>query len=368
MEKQQDPATERLYAPSSDDGSDYEGQRPTSQRWTSNGLSMRSKVAIGASYVILIVLCVFLGIENLRLQQQVRESQSLVFPSKSTANRPRIRRPNQGHSPTVVGIAKDKAWFRHDRVFSTTVNDTVFAGEPSPELDRAWHDMLQSKQIAIISRDCSAVELKKKRTIQRMRLTKWYADTTIRVSKEDLDFYNVTSLPLADGSGYASETFMTHELHCLVRCPSYLSSPNLAVANEAHRNVFANGSTETITTRTSKALLAMRWAVTSVRTPLILSTWTHMLTSCFTDHCIETLRQGIMCRGDLSLGTYTYLGKSRTDIMGVTARTWGKHRCIDFDAIMKWSSDRVIDILEPGLLEDPKTVDWKHFTVPGPPH
>ena len=36
------------------------------------------------------------------------------------------------------------------------------------------------------------------------------------MSKEDLDFYNVTSIPLADGSGYATETFMTHELHCLV--------------------------------------------------------------------------------------------------------------------------------------------------------
>lgn len=38
----------------------------------------------------------------------------------------------------------------------------------------------------------------------------------IKVSKEDLDYYNVTSLPLADGSGFASEIFMTHEIHCLV--------------------------------------------------------------------------------------------------------------------------------------------------------
>lgn len=39
---------------------------------------------------------------------------------------------------------------------------------------------------------------------------------TIRVSKEDLDHYNVTSLPLADGSGFASQMFVAHELHCLV--------------------------------------------------------------------------------------------------------------------------------------------------------
>jgi hypothetical protein len=41
-------------------------------------------------------------------------------------------------------------------------------------------------------------------------------DTTIWVTKKDLEFYNVTSLPLANGSGFASEIFMTHELHCLV--------------------------------------------------------------------------------------------------------------------------------------------------------
>lgn len=44
---------------------------------------------------------------------------------------------------------------------------------------------------------------------------------TFRVSKRDLDFYNVTSLPLADGSGYASATFVSHELHCLVRISSF---------------------------------------------------------------------------------------------------------------------------------------------------
>jgi len=51
--------------------------------------------------------------------------------------------------------------------------------------------------------------------------------TIIKVSGEDLDYYNVTSLPLADGSGFASEIFMTHELHCLV-CAKPPSRPGKA--------------------------------------------------------------------------------------------------------------------------------------------
>jgi hypothetical protein len=35
-----------------------------------------------------------------------------------------------------------------------------------------------------------------------------------------------------------------------------------------------------------------------------------------------------MCRGDVSLGTYTYLSGGGND---VTARSWGSHQCIDFD-------------------------------------
>ena len=46
----------------------------------------------------------------------------------------------------------------------------------------------------------------------------------MRVSKKDLDFYNVTSIALADGSGYAAELGVHHELHCLVSCAKCLAS------------------------------------------------------------------------------------------------------------------------------------------------
>lgn len=38
----------------------------------------------------------------------------------------------------------------------------------------------------------------------------------MRVSASDLAYFNLTSIPLADGSGYAAELGVHHELHCLV--------------------------------------------------------------------------------------------------------------------------------------------------------
>lgn len=70
------------------------------------------------------------------------------------------------------------------RPFEVNIHNNPFAGDPRPELDQAWHELFE--------------------------------DIRIRVTSHDLSFYNVTSLPLADGSGYISELGVHHELHCLV--------------------------------------------------------------------------------------------------------------------------------------------------------
>ena len=49
-----------------------------------------------------------------------------------------------------------------------------------------------------------------------MELT-WQKDIRMSLPKQDLDFYNVSSIAMADGSGYAAELGVHHELHCLVR-------------------------------------------------------------------------------------------------------------------------------------------------------
>ncbi|MCJ1439126.1 hypothetical protein MMC27_008517 [Xylographa pallens] len=144
----------------------------------------------------------------------------------------------------------------------------------------------------------------------------WRVETknvTFRASKEDLDFYNVTSIPLADGSGYATELFMTHELHCLklIRKWKYKEFYYLSELKE--------------------------------QGPALAELDRHV------DHCIETLRQGIMCRGDVSLATYSYIKGTKK----VTARTWGHHQCINYDSLLAWVKERAVDIFQKGVLVPP---------------
>ena len=103
----------------------------------------------------------------------------------------------------LSALAVSSAYRKDTRVFPLTVAGTPFAGFPSAELDHAWHELLEGLHYRK-NRNRFVAELHD------------LTGTIIKVSAEDLGYYNVTSLPLADGSGFASEIFMTHELHCLV--------------------------------------------------------------------------------------------------------------------------------------------------------
>ena len=75
------------------------------------------------------------------------------------------------------------------RLFESQIEPSnPFKGLPRPELDEAWNKLLDP--------------------------------TAIRVSKEDLDKINRTSVPLLDGSGYMASLDVYHQLHCLVSFPA----------------------------------------------------------------------------------------------------------------------------------------------------
>jgi hypothetical protein len=65
-----------------------------------------------------------------------------------------------------------------------------------------------------------------------------------------------------------------------------------------------------------------------------------------------------MCRGDVSLGTYTYFSGGDD----VTARSWGSHQCVDFDALITWTKQQAIDIFEDGALVKPEELGPEHVT------
>ncbi|KAI5859361.1 hypothetical protein GGS23DRAFT_324159 [Durotheca rogersii] len=260
-----DSEIEPLYLLSEDQNTHC--RRQTGQRKKKGRLRF-AYASLVAAYLVVVILYVILWVRLTKLESVAIEPK--LFPS----------------------LARSSAFRQHNRVFPLTVVGTPFAGDPSTELDQAWHALLEG--------------------------------TTIRVSKEDLDYYNVTSLPLADGSGFASELFVTHELHCLKKIRQWI-----------YKETY----------------------FTDVKEPARGELKRHI------DHCIETVRQGIMCRGDVSLGTYTYL----TGGSDVTARSWGSHQCVDFEALIAWTRERSLDIFKAGVLAKPEDIGREHFTERKPP-
>jgi len=72
----------------------------------------------------------------------------------------------------------------HTFTLAINSNESLYAGQPSMELDKAWHELLKP--------------------------------INIRVSTEELKKINQTSLKLPDGSGYLAQLGAFHELHCVV--------------------------------------------------------------------------------------------------------------------------------------------------------
>ncbi|CAD6576148.1 MAG: hypothetical protein ASARMPRED_007619 [Alectoria sarmentosa] len=68
-----------------------------------------------------------------------------------------------------------------------------------------------------------------------------------------------------------------------------------------------------------------------------------------TDHCIDVLRQGIMCHADISLFTLQW---SRDSLMP-RADFSGEHECRNWGAINERAGERRIDLSVPGLLVHP---------------
>ena len=72
------------------------------------------------------------------------------------------------------------------------------------------------------------------------------------------------------------------------------------------------------------------------------------------DHCLEILRQGAMCRGDISLVTFYWEPSTLLPRADFSA----PHECVNFDRINQWSGNHAVDALEPGMLHHPVLGKW----------
>lgn len=61
--------------------------------------------------------------------------------------------------------------------------------------------------------------------------------------------------------------------------------------------------------------------------------WMHL------DHCVESLRQSLVCSADVAAYTYEWLDEAKL----MMARVGGLHRCRDFAAVQDWAFARHVD-------------------------
>lgn len=89
------------------------------------------------------------------------------------------------------------------RKIDTHPKDSVFAGEPRPELDQAWSKLLRGMHHVTISR----VPFTDHHSI---------AGSMIRLREDEMRAMNKTSIALKDGSDYIGYLESYHMLHCVV--------------------------------------------------------------------------------------------------------------------------------------------------------
>ena len=65
------------------------------------------------------------------------------------------------------------------------------------------------------------------------------------------------------------------------------------------------------------------------------------------EHCIELLRQAAICKGDTSVTSFKWL---RNNTSEPTTKEGVLHRCVNWDQLSGWARERRVDLFNPGLL------------------
>ncbi|KAK0121763.1 hypothetical protein ONS95_010049 [Cadophora gregata] len=139
----------------------------------------------------------------------------------------------------------------------------------------------------------------------------------IRITKDEVDRLGRPSLRLIDGTGdYFGTLDVYHQLHCLKYIRQYVHQDYYTVRD------------------------------------------TNVPVKDHVNHCIEMLRQVIMCKADTALMTYEWL----PDFPGPWPNFGIQHECVNWETIDNWSKQRAIDIFDPKYLQHPK------FGFPYPKH
>ncbi|KAI0396799.1 hypothetical protein F5Y17DRAFT_417839 [Xylariaceae sp. FL0594] len=133
--------------------------------------------------------------------------------------------------------------------------------------------------------------------------------TYVRLREEDLKAINKTSVPLGDG-GYLGMPVMFHEVHCVK---------------------------------------ILRWATNLDRYTKEFGERDLVDLPKHASHCIDTLRQSIMCRADLSPNVFYWTEGKRTP----HSEFYSAHHCASWDSVMDYLRENHVQVNAPGILNHP---------------
>ncbi|KAK4190588.1 hypothetical protein QBC35DRAFT_471745 [Podospora australis] len=136
--------------------------------------------------------------------------------------------------------------------------------------------------------------------------SKLLRSSTSMLSEDEMRRMNKTSIMLQDGSGYIGYLEAIHMLHCVKRI--------YQLQHPEHYPELQDGDAFT----------------------------THHL-----DHCLEILRQGIMCNADVTVNTYYWEKPGK-----IKGNRSGARKCTDWDRLQEWSDQRTVVISEEAKLVD----------------
>jgi len=165
-----------------------------------------------------------------------------------------------------------------DVVF-TTAEESIYAGRPSAQLDAAWDELLYG--------------------------------INIRVSSNELQRSNQTSVQLPDGQSSLAWLEATHQLHCVKFLRQWIYrdhyQPEVVADVESH------------------------WLLHA-------------------DHCLELLRQSVMCHADTSLMTFEW---TADDVKPMLKLEGPRHMCSNWGELMLKMRTRMITEKEMSDLKNP---------------
>ncbi|KAF2962758.1 hypothetical protein GQX73_g10816 [Xylaria multiplex] len=165
-------------------------------------------------------------------------------------------------------------------------HDTPFKGPPTPAVEEAWHSIMQYGMIAVSGSDYEKVNHPVRTAVQ---------------------------FPPEAGGGYVATTVGTHQLHCL----HY-------IWQDHHRDYFPDIQRKA---REVPELYERHY-----------------------EHCVDYIRQSIMCQFDTGLVTYDWVLQHQNP----TPNSNAMHKCVNWNAVQKWLQQKAVHIPEGFVWKQPE--------------